>query len=65
MVGVRPNFMKMTPMASLLSTGLHEMVRCPDEFEQILVHTVQHYDTERGDRTCVLWSPWVVGKLWV
>jgi UDP-N-acetylglucosamine 2-epimerase (non-hydrolysing) len=37
-VGARPNFMKMVPI-------LHEMAQYPDEFEQILVHTGQHYDT--------------------
>ncbi len=36
-VGARPNFMKMAPI-------LHEMAKCPAEFEQILVHTGQHYD---------------------
>ncbi len=36
-VGARPNFMKMAPI-------LHEMARYPREFEQILVHTGQHYD---------------------
>jgi len=44
-VGARPNFMKIAPIAStLLSTGLREMARRPDAFEQILVHTGQHYD---------------------
>jgi hypothetical protein len=36
-VGARPNFMKIAPI-------IHEMARRPDEFEQILVHTGQHYD---------------------
>ena len=27
-----------------LSTGLREMARRPDEFQQVLVHTGQHYD---------------------
>jgi UDP-N-acetylglucosamine 2-epimerase len=27
-----------------LSTGIREMAQYPDEFEQILVHTGQHYD---------------------
>lgn len=36
-VGARPNFMKMAPI-------LREMAQYPDEFEQILVHTGQHYD---------------------
>ncbi len=40
-VGARPNFMKMAPI-------LHEMARYTDEFEQILVHTGQHDDAERG-----------------
>ena len=36
-VGARPNFMKIAPI-------MREMARYPDEFEQILVHTGQHYD---------------------
>lgn len=36
-VGARPNFMKVAPI-------LHEMAKHPDWFEQILVHTGQHYD---------------------
>jgi len=36
-VGARPNFMKMAPI-------LREMAQRPAEFEQILVHTGQHYD---------------------
>lgn len=36
-VGARPNFMKMAPI-------IHEMNKYPQEFEQILVHTGQHYD---------------------
>jgi len=36
-VGARPNFMKMAPI-------LREMAQYPHEFEQILVHTGQHYD---------------------
>ena len=36
-VGARPNFMKMAPI-------LREMAKYPVEFEQILVHTGQHYD---------------------
>ena len=44
-VGARPNFMKIAPIASTpLSTGLHEMARRPDEFQQVLVHTGQHYN---------------------
>ena len=36
-VGARPNFMKIAPI-------MHAMVREPDRFAQILVHTGQHYD---------------------
>ena len=36
-VGARPNFMKIAPI-------MHEMAKHPDTFEQILVHTGQHYD---------------------
>jgi UDP-N-acetylglucosamine 2-epimerase (non-hydrolysing) len=36
-VGARPNFMKIAPI-------MHEMAQHPDGFEQILVHTGQHYD---------------------
>jgi UDP-N-acetylglucosamine 2-epimerase (non-hydrolysing) len=36
-VGTRPNFMKVAPIAAALS-------RRPDEFEHLLVHTGQHYD---------------------
>lgn len=36
-VGARPNFMKIAPI-------MHEMAKHPGEFEQILVHTGQHYD---------------------
>jgi len=36
-VGARPNFMKMAPI-------LNEMAKKPGEFEQMLVHTGQHYD---------------------
>lgn len=36
-VGARPNFMKIAPI-------LREMAQYPNEFEQILVHTGQHYD---------------------
>lgn len=35
--GARPNFMKIAPI-------MREMAKYPDEFEQILVHTGQHYD---------------------
>lgn len=36
-VGARPNFMKNAPI-------MREMAKYPDEFEQILVHSGQHYD---------------------
>ena len=36
-VGARPNFMKIAPIMS-------EVAQQPDTFEQILVHTGQHYD---------------------
>ncbi len=36
-VGARPNFMKIAPI-------MREMSRDPESFEQILVHTGQHYD---------------------
>ena len=36
-VGTRPNFMKMAPVAA-------ELRRRPDEFETVLAHTGQHYD---------------------
>ncbi len=36
-VGARPNFMKIAPI-------MREMAKYPDDFEQILVHTGQHYD---------------------
>ena len=36
-VGARPNFMKIAPI-------VREMSNYPDEFEQMLVHTGQHYD---------------------
>jgi len=36
-VGARPNFMKIAPI-------MREMARYPAEFEQMLVHTGQHYD---------------------
>jgi UDP-N-acetylglucosamine 2-epimerase (non-hydrolysing) len=37
-VGARPNFMKIAPI-------MREMAKHPDEFEQTLVHTGQHYDS--------------------
>ena len=36
-VGARPNFMKIAPI-------MREMSKFPDNFEQLLVHTGQHYD---------------------
>lgn len=36
-VGARPNFMKIAPI-------MREMTKCPREFDQVLVHTGQHYD---------------------
>ncbi len=36
-VGARPNFPKVAPVMA-------EMAKHPDEFNQVLVHTVQHYD---------------------
>lgn len=36
-VGARPNFMKVAPI-------IREMAKYPGEFEQMLVHTGQHYD---------------------
>src|SRR5271163_146368 len=36
-VGARPNFMKTAPLMAALA-------RRPDHFEQVLVHTGQHYD---------------------
>ena len=36
-VGARPNFVKIAPIMA-------EMARHPDRFEQVLVHTGQHYD---------------------
>jgi UDP-N-acetylglucosamine 2-epimerase (non-hydrolysing) len=36
-VGARPNFMKVAPI-------MREMAKHPQEFEQMLVHTGQHYD---------------------
>jgi UDP-N-acetylglucosamine 2-epimerase (non-hydrolysing) len=38
-VGARPNFMKIAPIMA-------EMAKYPDRFQQILVHTGQHYDDE-------------------
>ena len=36
-VGARPNFIKVAPI-------MREMAKYPQEFEQLLVHTGQHYD---------------------
>ena len=41
-VGARPNFMKMAPI-------MHVMARHPTQFDQILVHTGQHYDANMSD----------------
>jgi len=41
-VGARPNFMKIAPI-------MREMAKYPNEFEQILVHTGQHYDANMSD----------------
>ncbi|HUU26450.1 MAG TPA: UDP-N-acetylglucosamine 2-epimerase (non-hydrolyzing) [archaeon] len=41
-VGARPNFMKIAPLASRLRME-------PDQFEFILVHTGQHYDRQMND----------------
>lgn len=38
-VGARPNFMKIAPI-------MREMTKYPKEFEQMLVHTGQHYDEQ-------------------
>ena len=41
-VGARPNFMKAAPL-------VREMSAQPDTFDQLLVHTGQHYDTQMSD----------------
>jgi UDP-N-acetylglucosamine 2-epimerase (non-hydrolysing) len=41
-VGARPNFMKVAPLMAA-------MTRRPDDFEQFLVHTGQHYDEAMSD----------------
>jgi UDP-N-acetylglucosamine 2-epimerase (non-hydrolysing) len=38
-VGARPNLIKMAPIVA-------ELARYPDEFQQLLVHTGQHYDDD-------------------
>lgn len=41
-VGTRPNFMKMAPIASALA-------KRPESFEHVLVHTGQHYDDKMSE----------------
>lgn len=41
-VGARPNYMKVAPIMA-------EMARFPETFEQICVHTGQHYDAQMSD----------------
>ena len=41
-VGTRPNFMKIAPIAGALA-------KRPDEFAHVLVHTGQHYDAEMSE----------------
>ena len=41
-VGARPNFMKMAPVMAAFA-------KHPDRFQQILVHTGQHYDAKMSD----------------
>src|SRR6266540_4177727 len=41
-VGARPNFMKAAPI-------IRVMARSPQLFEQVLVHTGQHYDANMSD----------------
>jgi len=41
-VGARPNFMKAAPI--MREMAAEDMARHPQEFEQLLVHTGQHYD---------------------
>lgn len=41
-VGTRPNFMKIAPIAAAIA-------RRPDELEHVLVHTGQHYDAAMSD----------------
>lgn len=48
-VGARPNFMKMAPI-------LREMANAPQAFEQILVHTGQHYDANMSHSSSTSWS---------
>jgi len=51
-VGARPNFMKIAPI-------MREMAKDPGTFQQVLVHTGQHYDASsavsdalRGQPVC-------------
>jgi UDP-N-acetylglucosamine 2-epimerase (non-hydrolysing) len=44
-VGARPNFMKIAPV-------IDEMDKHPDQFDQLLVHTGQHYDDEMSQMWC-------------
>ena len=41
-LGARPNFMKAAPIIS-------EMARFPNEFQQLLLHTGQHYDPNMSE----------------
>lgn len=41
-VGARPNYMKVAPI-------MLQMDKHPDQFEQILIHTGQHYDANMSD----------------
>ena len=41
-VGARPNFMKAAPI--MREMAAEDMAKYPQEFEQLLVHTGQHYD---------------------
>jgi UDP-N-acetylglucosamine 2-epimerase (non-hydrolysing) len=38
-VGARPNFIKIAPI-------MEEIAKYPEHFQQVLVHTGQHYDDE-------------------
>ena len=40
-VGARPNFMKAAPI--MREMAAEDMAKYPHEFEQLLVHTGQHY----------------------
>ncbi len=41
-VGARPNFMKVAPI-------LQELVKYPEAFQPLLIHTGQHYDADMSD----------------